>query len=337
VSAPHSAARPTVARANDGINRAAHRDQPGNARSSRHADYSSNRLGRGLKLPDAEGDRRRDQGDRGGEWTASPAHRASREKSARTPAPPLFPMRWTPDPPSFAWRPDPATVGVVAVFRPALDIVAWPPYVTVAVPVPMSRLPHHRSTGWRRDNFRARRRDRRVGGRWRRLSTRAAYPNHADSRTDKKPLHRQSPQSIPRDATPTRNLKWLIVTAGSDVRNLRSMRFRRRAGKRYRPQMRRPHQLRILPDRSGIYSPSAAASTPPCEPTRRPEPLDRWCPWHPGSASPTASDTIAIVFAVNCLHTHPRTERQRSPAHTDPARKIRRLRADPSPRTHRPR
>jgi hypothetical protein len=149
-------------------------------------------------------------------------------------------MRWAPDPPSFAWRPDPSTVGVVAVFRPALDIVAWPPYVTVAVPVPMSRLPHHRSTGWRRDNFRARRWDRRVGGRRRRLSTRAAYPNHADSRTDKKPLHRQSPQSIPTDATPTRNLKWLIVTAGSDVRNLRSMRFRRRAGKRCRPQMRRP-------------------------------------------------------------------------------------------------
>jgi hypothetical protein len=176
---------------------------------ARNTDYSSDWLVRTLNSPTHRGrspprSKRQSQG-------IGRVHRPI-EQQLKKPAPPLLPVRGAPDPPSFAWRPDPAAFHVVAVFRPALDIVARPPYVTVAVPVPMSRLPDHRSTGWRRDNFRARRRDRRVGGRrW--LSARAADPNHADSRTDNKPLHRQSPQSRPRDATPTRNLKWLIVTA----------------------------------------------------------------------------------------------------------------------------
>jgi hypothetical protein len=132
-------------------------------------------------------------------------------------------MRGAPDPPSFAWRPNPATFRVVPVFRPALDIVAGPPHVPVAVPMPMSRLPNHRSTRRRRDNFCARWRDRRVGRRWRRLSARAAYPDRADSRTDNKPLHRPSPnRSRPRCTTSTRNPKRLIVTARYDVKYPRS-------------------------------------------------------------------------------------------------------------------
>jgi hypothetical protein len=160
---------------------------------ARNTDYSSDWLVRTLNSPTHRG--------RSPPRSKRQSHGIGRiqrpiEQLLKKPAPPLLPVCGTPDPPSFAGRPDPATFGVVAVFRPTLDIVAGPPHVTVAVPVPMSRLPDHRSTGWRRDNFRAGRRDRRVGGR-RRLGARAAYPNHADSRTDNKPLHRQSPQSNP--------------------------------------------------------------------------------------------------------------------------------------------